>query len=329
MADLRYDPISAVWVAIARKRRERPSEFIPLEQVHKQLICPFCRGHEEETPYSITVYDSDGVRCDAECDDWLCRVIPNKYPSLTDKCHTESGPYKVAETDGVQELIIPTPRHVNSISELTDHELNVCMNACQERVAELRSSSRMEHLIVFLNCRYAAGASLGHIHFQLMGTPVLSQFLEARETRNHEHFQSHGQGLAQTLLQWELQQGKRIVMETEHFAMLCPFASRYAFQVWIVPKRLETKYSHLSSPAESQVNAELSMLCRQYVRKLEELLDDPAYNLLVNLSPGKSDQDYWFVEIFPRTNRAAGFEIGTDVWINPVPPETAAKRLRS
>ena len=78
----------------------------------------------------------------------------------------------------------------------------------------------------------------------------------------------------------------------------------------------------------NEINAELSQLCQQYVGRIEELLDQPAYNLIVNLSPGAGEQDFWFIEIFPRTNRAAGFEIGTDIWINPVPPETAARRLR-
>lgn len=324
MADLRYDPIAGVWVAIARKRRERPTEFIPLEQLHQQLICPFCRGNEDETPGPIAVYDHAGSKCDATVEDWLCRVIPNKYPSLMDDSVVECGPYSVVETDGVQELVIPTPRHVSSISELTQDELRVCLNAARDRIGELRRNATMEHLIVFLNCRYAAGASLGHIHFQLMGAPVLSHYLAARASRNRQHFETHGTGLVQTLLQWELAQQKRIVEESENFVMICPFASRHAFQVWIVPRTIEIAYTQCSN----ELNAELALLCKNYVERLEQLLNHPAYNLLVNLGPRNEQHDFWFVEIFPRTNRAAGFELGTDVWVNPVAPETAVKRLR-
>lgn len=323
MADLRYDPISGVWVAIARKRRERPTEFIPLEQVHKQLICPFCNGNEDETPASLAVYDAQGMPTE-DGNGWMCRVIPNKYPSLTDDARTDCGPYSVEQRDGVQELIIPTPRHVNSISELTSEELTICFQAAQERIATLQESSAAEQLVLFLNCRYAAGASLGHIHFQIMGAPVLSHFVTARLKRNQEHFKSHGQGLVQTLMAWELEQGVRVVEETEHFVMLCPFASRYAFQVWIVPRNSESKFVQSST----QANLELANLCRSYVGGLERLIDEPAYNLLVNLSPNSQPRDFWFVEIFPRTTRAAGFELGSDVWVNPVPPETAAKRLK-
>lgn len=324
MADLRYDPISGIWVAIARKRRERPTEFIPLEQIHQQLICPFCSGNEDVTPNAVAVYDTNGDKHNGDCEQWLCRVIPNKYPSLMDESNGDCGPYSVAAPDGVQELIIPTPRHVSSISELTGKEIRVCLQAAQERISELRGDGSMEHLTVFFNCRYAAGASLGHIHFQLMGTPVLSHYLELRANRNSQHYEARGTGLAQTILGWELKQQERIVRESENFVMLCPFASRYAFQVWIVPRSVDTSFTECSD----NLNAELARLCQSYVERLEELLDHPAYNLLVNLGPKDESHDFWFVEIFPRTNRAAGFEIGTDVWVNPVSPETAARRLR-
>ena len=123
---------------------------------------------------------------------------------------------------------------------------------------------------------------------------------------------------------WELDQGVRVVQETEHFVMLCPFASRYACQVWIVPRCNESRFVQNSE----QTNTELATLCRSYVERLEKLLDQPAYNLLVNSTPTSQPHDFWFVEIFPRTTRAAGFELGTDVWVNPVSPETAAKRLK-
>ena len=81
---------------------------------------------------------------------------------------------------------------------------------------------------------------------------------------------------------------------------------------------------------EKSWNNELAELCRGYVGKLEGLMDNPAYNLLLNLSPNRyRDGEHWFIEIFPRLNRMAGFELGTDVWVNPVPPELAARRLSS
>lgn len=329
MSDLRYDPISALWVAIARRRRERPIEFIPIEQIHQQIICPFCSGNEDETPPAIAAYRENGEQLEAGDDpaSWMSRVVSNKYPSLSDARGTHpKGPYDCSVRDGVQELIIPTPRHLTSISELTPRELDLCLLACQHRVAALREQPDLEHVMLFMNCRSSAGASLEHIHFQVMASPLVSHYLKDRTARNDHHVQSHGESLLTALTKWELEQSVRIVRETENFVMYCPYASRFSFQVWIVPRDPELEFETVTK----KVRQELAELCRQYVSKLEQILESPAYNLLVNLAPNKHrENEHWFVEIFPRLNRMAGYEIGTDVWVNPVPPETATKRLRT
>ena len=327
MADLRFDPISGIWVAIAKKRRERPMEFVPIEQFHQQIICPFCRGNEDETPGAIAAYHADGTLLTAEdeASKWTARIVPNKYPSLSETpTSLDCGPYQFADQDGIQELIIPTSRHVTSISELSIEELAVCFTASQNRIDTLRRDTAIKHLMLFMNCRSAAGASLGHIHFQLMGSPILSTYLQQRRQRDRENFQQRGEHLIATLLQWELEQQVRILKETEHFVMLCPYASRFSFQVWIVPKNHELPFAN----RWINFNAELAALCRTYIKKLEHLMESPAYNWLLNLMPHDDGHpDHWFIEIFPRLNRMAGYEIGTDIWVNPVPPETAAKRL--
>ncbi len=327
MADLRFDPIAGIWVAIARNRRERPMEYIPIERVHQQINCPFCWGNEEETPAPVLAYKPDGTKLTSTDDPsgWITRVIPNKYPSLIQTVNKmDGGPYDCLFGDGVQELVIPTPRHVSSISELTDKELRMCWTACQDRLQALRSVAELQHVMLFMNARSAAGASMEHIHFQIMGSPLLSPFLVSRHERNERNKVETGRSLVSSLLKWELDQGVRILQETEHFVMLCPFASRFSFQVWIVPRDPMLTFDR----KQVDFNSELSGLCKQYIQRLEQLIEDTAYNLLLNLAPNKyKENEHWFIEIFPRLNRMAGYEIGTDIWVNPVPPETAAKRL--
>lgn len=329
MADLRYDPVTDIWVAMANKRRERPMEFVPVEQVHPQIICPFCAGNEEETPDPIFAYRSDGNLFGPGDDpsSWAVRIMPNKFPSLSQaEGGSPSGPYRSAAGDGVQELVIPTPKHVSSLGDLSNQELAFCLGSCQNRIEELRNLKTIEHVMLFLNCGSAAGASMEHIHFQIMGSPVLSTFLQRRFERNAKHFEQTGHSLIGSVLDWELEQSKRVLQQTENFVMFCPYASRFAFQVWIVPRNREMQFTRL----EKSWNNELAELCRGYVGKLEGLMDNPAYNLLLNLSPNRyRDGEHWFIEIFPRLNRMAGFELGTDVWVNPVPPELAARRLSS
>ena len=326
MADLRYDPVSGIWVAIAKRRRERPMEFVPLEQVHKQIICPFCAGNEDETPEPVIAYHEDGSILGADDDPakWVSRIVPNKYPSLIQSgSEVDCGPYQCLCVDGLQELVIPTRRHVSSISDLSDSEFEIGLKGCQDRVAAVREMKNIKHVSLFMNCRSASGASLEHIHLQIMGSPLLSPFLVSRHERNLANLRTKGESILSTLMNWERQEQVRMIRETEHFAMFCPYASRFSFQVWIVPKNMSLPFS-----GATHFNAELVELCKFYTVRLEELIENSAYNFLVNLAPTEYMQnEHWFVEIFPRLNTMAGYEIGTDIWVNPVPPELAAKRL--
>ena len=124
---------------------------------------------------------------------------------------------------------------------------------------------------------------------------------------------------------WEVEQEQRVIEKTRHFTIVCPYASRFAFQTWIIPTELGTCFED----AAGEVIEELGMLIFRHVGRLESILVEPAYNVLFHMPPFKaSDSNPWFVEIIPRLTTAAGFELGTDIWINPVSPETASRRFR-
>ena len=328
MSDLRYDPVTGVWVAIARNRLERPMEFVPLEQVQKQIICPFCAGNEDETPATVIGFDAGGQEIGDGERGWVARVVPNKFPSLAvpaPESNGQPGPFRLLTVDGIQEIIIPSPRHVASLSELTDTEVEVLMVACQNRLQQV-GNGQVKHVMLFMNCRLAAGASLGHIHLQLMASPVCSDYLQRRMAADRQHRAAAGEPLMRSLLEWELSQQLRVVKETEHFVIVCPYASRYAFQTWVIPRNVSRTFSEMGGGPRS----ELGFLCREIVTDLEILLDHPAYNLLLHQAPVQSlSDDYWYLEIFPRITRSAGFELGTDIWVNPVAPETAARQLKA
>ncbi|MDA7887373.1 hypothetical protein N9A96_00690 [bacterium] len=337
MSDLRLDPINQQWVAIARNRRDRPMEFVPIEQLRQQMICPFCKGNEEETPSALTAYRSDGsmLLSDEELSNWSTRVIPNRYPSFSfrstegrDQPESGSqscGPFEFNHCQGIQELIIPSPRHVSSLSELTDEELKLSFRVCRDRLEHAKSLEYIQHAMLFMNCRLAAGASLGHIHYQLLGTPVLSESLISRTTRAQAYRTKNGRSMLADLADWEIAQEARIVDLTENFCVVCPFASRFAFQVWILPRSENFDFTS----CDEEVRNELALHCRNIVTRYEVTLDTPAYNLLFHTEPFESSNgQIGYFELFPRLTLAAGFELGTDIWVNPVAPEAAARRLR-
>ena len=256
MSDLRHDPIYDQWVSIASNRQERPMELLPVEQMVQRITCPFCKGNEGETPSALAVYDDQGSPVSLETiGSWTVRVVPNKYPSFSSKggCaenaspnpdpqDADSGPFRTSSSHGIQELIIPSPRHLTSLSELSETELKVSFKSYQDRIEYAQSLAHVRHAMLFMNCRSAAGASLGHIHTQLIGSPVVSSRLQRRMERNQRHFSQHGCSSIDSLIDWEMQQRIRVVKVTENFCVVCPFASRFAFQTWIIPLKHRTDF---------------------------------------------------------------------------------------
>jgi UDPglucose--hexose-1-phosphate uridylyltransferase len=337
MSDLRFDPVNNQWVTIARNRGERPMEFVPLDHTRQQIICPFCKGNEDETPGTLVAYHPDGTELQPDDDpsNWTVRVIPNKYPSFqstggsvngkTIAEPTWEGPYRTLDNPGEQELIISSPRHISSISELDDQELRVSFHAFQQRIKYQAELPHVRHAMLFMNCRMMAGASLTHIHSQLIGSPLVSDHLTRRGQRNEQHVEEFGKTLIRSLAEWEWEQQTRIVYRSDRFLVFCPYASRFPFQTWIVPQEPGAGFSECPEAARN----ELADLCRRTVVRLEYLHNKPGYNVLLHQSPfDQAATDHWYIEIFPRLTRVAGFEWGTDIWVNPVAPETAAKRIR-
>ena len=167
----------------------------------------------------------------------MTRIVPNKYPSLSGSVQVAAGgPYASLETDGRQEIVIPSPRCVASFAELTRNEASVAIQACQYRYRQLASISTIKHVMIFMNCGLEAGASIGHIHLQIMASPLISPYVERRAQLHQQYQARHGLSLLRALLDWETDQQVRVVEQTEHFTVLCPYASRHAFQTWILPR---------------------------------------------------------------------------------------------
>lgn len=340
-SDLRYDPVADKWVAIARNRLQRPTEFVPNEQIQKHLLCPFCQGNEDATPASIVIYQDDfsALCTPSDTETWSTRIVPNKYPALTGQqlfeanaANLESGLQRHCSTQGVQELVIPSSRHVTSLSQLTDNELAVSLFAAAERIVEIREMPTTRHVMFFMNCRASAGASLAHLHWQLIATPVLSSDLILRADRNVKHWQETGETIVVTSAKWESDVNVRLVDESDQFWVFCPFASRFPMQARIVPKHVSS-FSDVSREQLMELSRHLKMIIARY----EKLLDSPAYNILLHIPPFAAHDaqaaepgmpDNYYFEVFPRLAYAAGLEMGTDIWVNPVAPESAAKALR-
>ncbi|MEX2173407.1 MAG: galactose-1-phosphate uridylyltransferase [Pirellulaceae bacterium] len=336
MSEYRQDPLSRRWVIIGSDRASRPNEFIE-EPIRRQPVpCPFCAGNEQQTPAAVAAYDAQGRPTNGLAGDWLVRIVPNKYPAVTTdeavcpKCQPLGMTPPVGPVPGFgrHEVIVESPRHVASLSELTPREAEVVFQAYRHRMLALKAEGRYRYVQIFKNVGPGAGASLEHVHSQLLALPGVPEVVAQELTSCREHFLRHGRPLVASLLERELAGGERIVAQTEHYLALCPFASRFPYETWVLPRRAAPSFE-TTHPSEL---GELSRIVQDAIGRIERAAGPVPYNCVLHTQPfdtSANDHYHWHLEIIPRLTKVAGFEWGTGCFINPFLPETAAAHLRA
>ena len=328
MPDLRKDPIVGRWVIIATSRAKRPHDFDTSPQREQDRFCPFCEGNEHATPDEILAYRRSGTEPNRE--GWRVRVFPNKFPALVVEGELNKrgdGIYDMMRGVGAHEVIVESPEHLISTSELSEAQLREVLWVYRDRLVDLKKDPRFVYGMIFKNVGAAAGASLEHTHSQLIVTPIVPISVWEEMTGSLEFFNYRGRCVYCDMIQQELASEKRVVLDTPGFLALAPFASRFPFETWILPK---THASHYENLQKNEVD-ELSGVLRQVIAKVEAALDQPAYNYIIHTAPFDTQElahYHWHIEIIPSLTKTAGFEWGTGFYINPVPPEQAAAFLR-
>ena len=328
MPELRREPVSGRWVIVATERAARPTDFETKPQIINSSFCPFCEGNEGKTPPEILAYRDNGAMPDTS--GWRVRVVPNKFPALQAegeylKC--KEGIYDMMNGIGAHEVIIESPRHIQSLTSLDNGNVEEVLLCYRDRLVDLKSDKRFVYGLLFKNVGFSAGASLEHTHSQLIVTPIVPP-LVANEIANAKTFYQHRERcLFCDMIQQEIETDKRIVFSTDNFVVFAPYASRFPFEIWILPKKHESNFENLQG-AEAK---ELAHVLKSVLAKLEATLDFPPYNYIIHSAPfnvTESEYFHWHIEIIPRLTNIAGFEWGTGFYINPTPPEKSAELLR-
>ncbi len=330
MPDLRKDPIVGRWVIIAKNRAKRPHESVDGAVARPAgAFCPFCEGHESHTPHEIAAYRQPGTHRDQP--GWRVRVVPNKFPALEiegDPSQREQGIYSMMGGVGAHEVIVETPQHVTSTTELSAESLRDVLWMYRERLLDLQKDKRLVYGMIFKNVGSAAGASLDHSHSQLIVMPIVPINVAEEIAGSDAFYQDRGRCVYCDMLEQELAYEQRIVVDSPGFVAFCPFAARFPFETWIVPAEHASHYETLT-PAAAE---ELARVLARVLSKIEAALDRPAYNYIIHTAPFDTPalgHYHWHIEIIPRVTKMAGFEWGTGFYINPVPPEEAATLMRS
>jgi len=355
-AEFRIDPVQGRTVILAPQRGARPGAFVretaalaPVSEngsaPGSSADCPFCPHNEHLTPAELCIVPhglagSGGPR-------WQIRVIPNKFPALESDAplreprshdeprsdhesrsdHEQISVGAIAPGFGRHEVILETPAHVVSVTDLSPGELGEVFGIYQARLAAAREDSRIRAGILFKNVGADAGASLEHTHSQLLALPLVPPEVQARVEGAKRHFAQTGTCVYCDLLAAEAAARARLVRESPRFQAWCPFASRLPYEMWIVPR------AHAADilAASSADLRELGEVVHDVLTRLEGIHGRVPYNYVLHSGPFDSDARvyyHWHLEILPRLTRFAGFEWGAGLCINPVAPETAAAQLR-
>jgi UDPglucose--hexose-1-phosphate uridylyltransferase len=315
-------------VIIAEERAMRPHDFHREKEPSKPGFCPFCEGNESKTPPEIAAIRAAGSAPDGP--GWSVRVVSNKFPVLRVEGDLEKrahGMYDRMRGIGAHEVFIETPKHETNLTVLSDSHVADVIRLYRERLVDLRKDSRMAYGLIFKNVGQAAGASLEHTHSQLIVTPVVPRRVTEEINGARRFYEYRDRCVYCDILDQEMSVDERLVMVTDRFAAITPYASRFPFETWVLPRRHSSRFESLT---QEEIE-DLAFLLKRVLGRIEIALDEPPYNFMVHTSPLREEPTehyHWHLEIIPRVTKTAGFEWGTGFYINPVPPEAAADFLK-
>ncbi len=331
MSELRQNPITKQWVLIAPKRSKRPEDFKVDTEIDDlpelDRDCVFCPGNESMNP----------DLCDDVCripnsSKWDLRVIQNKFQALektTAYRHKEF--YMSMGGYGEHEVII-TRKHNETVGMQPQKLVQLTLQTFADRINALKKDPKIAYVQVFHNHGREAGATAIHPHHQILATPLVPPHIHAEMQGCHHYWHTNKSCIYCDILKEELQVKDRVVYEDSNFAVVSAYASRKAFETWIVPKKHSARFEDLDSSAMKNLSVVLKMVLGQLSAKL----GDPALNFYIHTMPIARDRHtlseersyHWHITVFPHITTWGGFEYATGIPINPVAPEETAKFLR-
>jgi len=324
MTELRREPITRMWVGIETDSPKGPSDYLPFKQDYRPHEsggpCPFCPGNEGMTPPETFSIGKEGGG-------WSVRVVPNKSPFFHvegDFDRRPEGMYDLMEAIGAHEIVIEAQEHDRNLATLEADQIGKGLLAYRERLRDLTRDRRFQQFLIIKN---HPGVFNRHPHSHLMALPVVPKIIDEEISGTLDYFQRKERCIYCDMIREELSLGKRVILETGHFLVFSPFASRYPFETWIIPKIHSSDFHSI----EPELIGDLSRAIQSLFGRFHRLFSDPSYGLTFHTSPVQArhrPEYHWHIETRLRIGLREGFEWGTGFFVNPTPPEDAAAYLR-
>ena len=293
------DPTTGRPILMAPQRQQRPMHT---GSVANDKRCPFCSGHEEDTPPEVDATRSADSH--ANQPGWNVRAFANLYPA------TEH-----------HEVIAEGATHHEHPCDLDVETWRAAITVWQRRILAAEEVQGISCAFLFKNVGARAGASIAHNHSQVIGLAQLPPRLELER----EQQRRHGRCLTcASLASAETEQ--RIVVATEQFVALAPDPPKLPFETWLMPRNCQSDFLQADPDA-------LATAMQQWLQAIGGGLDRPPCNLWLHRVPAAllaaGESFHWHFELQPRTGQLAGLELGGDMYINSVSAEVTAARLRA
>lgn len=321
MSEFRINPITGDCIIIASERAERPHDFGKQKENPK---CPFCLGNEHLAPKAITQIKDENSN-----NAWDIRIIPNKYPFISDKKESDTNDefFKKIDGYGVHDVFIDTPDHNESIVNFSLSHMKNVFTALQVRQKQIEEDKKIKYVQIFKNNGKLAGASKEHSHWQIVGMPIITPKQLKLVESNYKYINEHGICGFCDMIANEIKSNQRVIDENDYFIAIAPYASEFPYEVWILPKKhistflmLDKKYIEM-----------LSQMFLKILKALNSLYKNLNFNICFQDSPIIKKYEnihHWYLRIVPRITGIAGFEWSTSCYIDIVSPELATQNLK-
>ncbi len=324
MPEIRRDIFSGSLVYVAEERNNRPSDFklftTEFSNEEYSTKCPFCKGNEgmaADTIYELK--DGNG--------DWDIKIIKNLYPALTeDSVNLKTDNFFISSPGfGFHDVIIDTPLHNLQLHDFDQEKLFTIFKTISWRYEGLMKEDCVNHIQVFKNTGLSGGASKQHSHWQVIASPFLPLYQTMVLSSLYNHNTSTGHCLYCDMLKEELSRNERIIYEDDLIVAINPFASRFTYETWILPKR----HVHSITMLSDNELATLASVFKNVLNSISKIMKTPEYNIcLMEMGKDKYNHlNHWHIQIIPRRGNMAGYEVSTSSYINSLKPEIATKKL--
>ena len=312
MAELRWNPLINDWVMIASHRQNRP-------QMPKDY-CPFCPEHGNVPQYEVMKYDNDFPAL-------------SQNPHIPDDVSTDY--FKTMPSYGKCEVILYSPNHFAGIKDLSHDHMESLVKLWQERFLELSKDEKIKYIFIFENRGEPVGVTMPHPHGQIYGYSFVPKKVAIEQETFKKYFTEKGKTLISEMIENEIDDGRRIIFQNEHFVVFLPFFSEYPYGIYIAAKR------HVKSICEFslQESSAFADTLKNAVGTLDSLFDnDFPYMMCMYNSPVNSSEsiefNHFHVAFYPPMRSAekqkfnASSETGAWAHCNPTSPEICAEELR-